>query len=196
MRWILITTLVFTIFIMTGPYAATVTVTMTTTQQQSGVLTNVYYETADGVSGSTPSVNTALNPPTGTGHYTITRGSSTYLWSPQFANSIVIPAQAWVLDMWVSGASSGTMTITIVTTDSSGTTSKTVVSGVSTGSISNSESQVVTTFSGVQATIPANGYIQVTLTAPTGPGNPKSFTVYWGAGQLTDFQVMMSVLST
>lgn len=195
MKWIFMVILVFAT-VATESYAATVRVTTSTAQQNSGALANIYYETANGASGSTPIVNTALTPPTGTGSYTVTRGSSVYLWSPQFASSTVIPAQTWVLDMWVSAASSGTMSVTVVTTDSSGTTMNTVVSGTSTGSISTNEGQVVTTFTGNQVTIPANGYIKVTLSAPTGSGNPKSFTVYWGTGQLTDFQVLISVLST
>jgi len=188
--------LIFIIITTTGSYAATVGVTTSTASQRSGTLTNVYYETANGATGSTPSTNTALTPPTGTGSYSVTRGSSAYLWSPQFAGSAVVPAQTWVLIMWVKGSSTGTMSVTVTTTNSSGTTQSTVVSGVSTGSISTSEGQVMTTFAGAQATIPANGYIKVTLLAPTGSGNPTSFTVYWGTGQLTDFQVMLSVLST
>lgn len=196
MKWILLIVLLFAILVMTGSYAATVRVTISTAQQQSGSLTNVYYETASGATGTAPSVNTALTSPTGNGSYTVTRGSSVYLWSPQSATSAVIPSQTWVLIMWVSGVSAGTMSVAVVTTDSSGTTIGTIVSNAPTGNIGTSKSQVVTTFSGIQATVPVNGYLKVTLTAPTGSGNSKSFTVYWGAGQLTDFQVMMSVLST
>jgi len=194
MKWILTLdacALMLIGIVTTGLYAANIAVTKTTVQQGFGVLTNIYYETAKGASGSTPTVNTALAPPMVTGSWFLTRKSSANLWSPQFANSIIIPAQTWVLDMWATITVSGTASVTINITNSAGIITATLVNSLSTSPISTSESQVVTAFACKQVTIPTNGYIKITLTAST-----SAFMVYWGEGQLTDFQIMTSVLST
>jgi hypothetical protein len=171
-----------------GSFATSVTVTSSTVATDSGYLTSVYYENANGRTGAAPNVNTALSPPGTTGSYAITRGSSDILWSSHFSSATTIPAGPWGLDLWALASSSGSLTVSIVITNSAGTTTATVLSTGSTSAVGTSKKQVFTSFSGSGVAVPADGYVKITLTAPTGGGNPSSFTVYWGKGQLTSFQ--------
>jgi hypothetical protein len=87
------------------------------------------------------------------------------------------------------------MQISIYVTIGAGTVLSTIVSGASTPTIGTSETQVSMSFSSASVTVPAGGYISVVLFAPTGSGNPQSYTIYWGTGQLTNFQVPITVLT-
>ena len=177
-----------------GAYASSNSVTTTMVQDVSGTLTNIYFETANGASGSTPTTNTGLTPSSVSGSYSITRGSSLNLWSTQFPSATTIPAGKWILDMWVQSSALGPMTVSIVVTTSTGSTSATVVSSTSTPNLSSSKNQVVLSYTGSGVTVPSGGYIKVTLTAPTGSGRP-SFTVFWGISQLTNFQYARRILT-
>ena len=179
-----------------GSYATSVTVTQMSVASSSGTLTYVYFESAAAAAGTSPAVNTALSQPSGTGSTTINRGGTDSLWSIKFANAWTIAAGFWVVDIWAAGASKGSMTVSIYITNPAGVVQTTIANGVSTPSISNTKNQVAFTVGGAAASIPANGYIEVSFTAPTGPGNPTSFTMYWGKAQGTNFQVPMAVVNS
>jgi hypothetical protein len=175
-------------------FAASVNVALATYQSDGGQLVYVYFETTSGPSSSTPSTNTAQTPSSSSGSYQVAKGSSAYLWSPQFAGSGVVSQGTWVLDLWASCTTANTISISIYTTTSSGTIQSTILGGGSTNTISTSKTQIVSTFSGTQGTIPSNGYISVVLAVPN-PG-PRHCTIYWGNSQQTNFQVPFRILST
>ena len=175
--------------------AATVSITHVNSQVKSGALTYIYFETVSGPSSSTPSTNTALTPPGNSGSYQVSRGSSAYLWSPQFTSVTQISSGTWVLDLWADGRTSGSMWVSIYVTNSAGTVQSTIVSNALTPTIETSVTQVAMTFSGNSLTVPAGGYLNVVLFAPTGSGHPTYFTIYWGVGQFTNFQAPYRVLS-
>ncbi len=85
--------------------AATVTVTQTRLQTNSGIVQNIYYETSSGPGSTTPATNTALTPSGGSGSYTISAGTSGYLWSPSFSTATTIPSSRMMLDIWASVSS-------------------------------------------------------------------------------------------
>jgi hypothetical protein len=87
------------------------------------------------------------------------------------------------------------MWVSIYVTNSAGTVQSTIVSNALTPTIETSVTQVAMTFSGNSLTVPAGGYLNVVLFAPTGSGHPTYFTIYWGVGQFTNFQVPYRVLS-
>jgi hypothetical protein len=87
------------------------------------------------------------------------------------------------------------MYVSIYVTNSAGTVQSTIVSNAVTPVIGTSITQVAMRFSGSSVTVPAGGYINVVLYAPTGSGNPTYYNIYWGTGQLTNFQVPYRVLS-
>jgi len=173
-------------------YATSVSVSTSSAADRAGLLTYIYFENANAGTTSTPTADTSLAAPSTTGSYVVNRGNTVYLWSTPFSTSRTIPAGSWVLDLWALAAKSGSMTVSILVTNAAGTTVATVLSSGTTSSIGTTKAQVATTFSGSSVTVPANDYILVKLTAPTGTSNPTSFTIYWGKAQLTDFQVIMS----
>jgi len=82
-------------------------------------------------------------------------------------------------------------TIALRTTDSSGTLVSTLLTTSNTNPILATKTQIITVFSISSGSIPAGGYLEVILTAPSG----ASITVYWGVGQPTNFQVPRVVLT-
>jgi len=179
-----------------GSYATNVRVTTTSLAANSGTLTYVFFETASASGGSSPTVNTALSQPAGTGTTTINRGSTVRLWSTTFTSGRAVSAGVWVVDLWAAASgTSGKLSVSIYITNSAGTVQTTIASSVSTPTIGTTKTQVAIQVSGSSATIPANGYIEVAFTAPTGVGNPTSFTLYWGKAQATNFQVPITVVT-
>jgi hypothetical protein len=63
----------------------------------------------------------------------------------------------------------------------------TVFSG-KTVSVPSSKTEIKSYFPGSAVSVPSGDYLVLTLTAITSGGVPPTFTVYWGAGQLTNFQ--------
>jgi hypothetical protein len=189
LKWLVLGLLLPTLFIVS--FAASVTVTAVNYQAQVGSLDYVYYETVAGPSSTTPGANTAQSPPTGSGSYLILVGSSAYLWSPQFSSAVTISAGTWVLDFWAFGIALGSMTVSIYTTTSTGAAHNTIVSGAG-ETLSAAKTQIVSRFTSPSTTVPAGGYIEVVLTAPT----LSAATIYWGSGELTNFQVPYRVLAT
>jgi hypothetical protein len=188
----LLVAVVFISFVAIGSYASSASVSVVRNQALSGEIRYIYFETASG-STSTPSTNTALSPSSSSNNYKITRGSSVYLWSPQFGSSGTVGSGTWTLDLYASCAKSATLTVSFETTSSTGAVQSTIVSGVPTKSIGTSETEVVTTFQGSSGAIPAMGYIVAILTLPT--GGAKNCYVYWGSGQETNFQVPYTTLT-
>jgi len=179
-----------------GSYATSVSVTTTKLAASGGNLTYLYFESTTASSTTSPSVNTALAQPSGTGTTTISRGSTVRLWSTQFSASRTISAGTWVVDLWaLASGRSGALTVSVYVTNSAGTVQSTIASSVSTPTIDTSKTQAAIQQSGSSVTVPASGYVEVSLTAPSGGSSPTSFTLYWGKAQGTDFQVPISVVS-
>jgi hypothetical protein len=172
--------------------AAIVNIISERLQTKYGELTFLFYETSSTVSTTTPNVNTATTPPSGTGSTEILAGSSAYLWSTEFQKATSVSRGNWVLNFWALGLGlSGSATISIYVTNSAGTEVSTLVSGGSSGSIGLSKSEISDELSCSAATIPAGGYIEVVLTSAL----TSAMVLYWGSGQLTDFQVPETILS-
>lgn len=184
------------ILLMVGLASATsVSVGSTTQQARVGFVDGVYFVNSNSLGSTTPAVNTAQTTPVSTGSYGVPKGSSAYLWSPQFASATTVPAGTWVLDLWAAGSKSGVPTISIYVTDSTGATTATIASNVNTPTIGTSATQAVTTVSGGSATIPAGGYINVVINNPTSQ-HITTLTVYWGSGQATNFQAPLAILTS
>jgi hypothetical protein len=81
--------------------------------------------------------------------------------------------------------------VSIYVTSSSGSIQSTVASNVQSPSIGSSEGQYAMSFAGIQVTVPQNGYVSIMLSA----NQTTSYTVYWGQGQPTNFQIPYRVLS-
>ncbi len=174
-----------------GSYATSVTVTSKAYAADSGVLTNVYFESATAPTSTTPSVVTATTQPATTGSTAIAKSGTVYLYSSQFTSARNVPAGSWVFDEWALASASGKMTITITVVTSTGTVQTTVGSGT-TPTVTTSKAQVILRVAGSAVSIPANGYIRVAIQPPTG----DTSTLYWGKAQGTDFQVPMSIVSS
>lgn len=142
------------------------------------------YETSNApTSCSSPTVDTSVTAPGGTGSFTLSSGQTACLWSPQYGSGVTTPIQTGtcVLDLWASDTTKTAMAVTIYATNSAGTVQGTLESG-NTAKIPVSESEVTTSFTSCSGTVPAGGYIEVTMAVTV------STTIYWGAGQLTNFQ--------
>jgi hypothetical protein len=81
--------------------------------------------------------------------------------------------------------------VSIYVTNSSGNIQSTVASNVQSPTIGSSVAQYKMMFAGSQVTVPQNGYIAISFLAT----QTASYTVYWGRGQPTNFQVPYRVLS-
>lgn len=132
---------------------------------------------------SSPINDTSLSTPSSSDSYDIPAGSSAYLWSPTFTNTTTIYSGSWVLDLWAK-ASSGTMNVMFAAVNSSGAITSIAASG-KTGTILTSESEIKTTFSGSNITVPSGGRLVAILNNPAGSG---TCTVYWGPSSMTNFQ--------
>jgi hypothetical protein len=174
-----------------GSYATSVSVSTKTFAAESGVLTNVYFESATASASATPSVVTATTQPGTTGSTNIAKSGTVYLYSAQFTSARSIAAGSWVFDEWALVSVSGTMTIKITIVNSAGAVQTTVASGT-TPAVATTKGQVALSLAGSAATVPANGYIRVAIKAPTG----ATSTLYWGMAQGTNFQVPMSAVSS
>lgn len=106
-------------------YATPVPITSSRSQTKSGLLTYIYFESASGPSTATPSPNTSQIAPSGSGSYSINKGSVGYLWSPQFTSLSTISAGKWTIDLWGAlGVSALTdVPITITNSQASSTSS-------------------------------------------------------------------------
>jgi hypothetical protein len=81
--------------------------------------------------------------------------------------------------------------VTIRSTDSSGTAVSTLLSSTATASVPTTTGQVATIFSIASGSVPASGYLEVIIRAPT----RATITINWGTAQLSNFQIAMKVLT-
>lgn len=146
-----------------------------------------FYESASPPTTCTsPTIDTNLTQPATSSSYLVASGSSVCLWSPKFSNSSALNTGSWVLNLWASATSAGTMKVSIYSTNSSGGVVSTILSNGVSNTITTSSSQVITSLAGSGANLAAGGYVEVVLGAPV--SGPASFTIYWGNGQLTNFE--------
>lgn len=174
-----------------GSYATSVSVTTSAYATDSGVLTNLYFESAAASGSTTPSSVTLTSQPSATGSTSIGKGSTVYLYSTQFAGAKSTPAGQWVVCVWAALSKTATLSISVTITDSSGSV-QTTVGSASTPSLGTTEGEASVSFAGASAGIPAGGYIRVSISTPPG----TSGTLYWGKAQGTNFQVPMSIESS
>ena len=148
-----------------------------------------FYETAAPSTGcTTPAVDTSLVAPGSASSAVMTRGTTYCLWSPQYAASSLVYVGTWTTDLWLDAKKPGySLSLAMYTTDSTGTVQSTVFTGT-TSSVGTKETEVTNTFSGAQVTVPAGGYVELQMTAPSGGATPTSWDIYWGTGQLSNFQ--------
>ncbi len=135
---------------------------------------------------TSPSVNTQLTTPTGTGSASLANSREGYLVSPAYTKETTIAAGTWQLDLWALSTMADRLEVYILVTDSSYNILSTVTGKVYTEVISTSKSEVVSTFSGQQVTVPVGGHLVIGLV--NGAGGSSSFTVYRGTGQMTNFK--------
>ena len=79
-----------------------------------------------------------------------------------------------------------TLSVSAYTTDSQGNIQNTIFTNLNTNNIGSSIGSVETIFTTTTASVPADGYILVKLTAPAG----TTVTVNWGPSTPTNFQVI------
>jgi len=98
-----------------------------------------------------------------------------------------MPAGDWTFNIWESSSRSGTITVSIYTTNTSGTIVSTILSSGSIN-VATTKSEAIATFAGSAGTIPSGGgYIEILIRVPS--GGPSYVIIYWGSGQLTNFQL-------
>jgi hypothetical protein len=152
----------------------------------TGAPGTAYYENANGPVPCSVTTDTSLTQPGGTG--SVSFQSSTCLVSPVFSSSTSIAAGPWLSDLFASGTGNGgTLGVSLQVETSAGAVVATAFSGKSV-SVSFSKTEIKNYFSGSAVTVPSGDYLVLTLTAIVNGGAPPTFTVYWGAGQLTNFQ--------
>ena len=142
---------------------------------------------ADSVQAAPPSIvqNTAFFVQTLTGSFTVAPGSSAFLVSPASASATTVYPGTWVMDLWASATSAGTLSVTFSAVDSSNNIVASAATG-NTGTIGTIKSEVKTSFTGSQISVPSGGRLVANITNPAGSG--KTFTIYWGPAQTTNFQ--------
>ena len=142
---------------------------------------------ADAVQAAAPSIvqNTAFFIQTLTGSFTVAPGSSAFLCSPASPSTTTVYPGSWVMDLWASATSAGTLSVTFSAVDSSNNIVASAATG-STGTIGTTKSEVKTSFAGSQVSIPSGGRLVANITNPAGSG--VTFTIYWGPAQTTNFQ--------
>jgi hypothetical protein len=146
-----------------------------------------FYESASSPATCTsPQIDTNFSKPSSSSSFTLNRGNSACLWSPEFVNASMLTTGSWIIDLWAAAASSGTLQISVYGTNSTGSILSTIIASGNTNTIGFSKTQVRTIFSGAGSEIVSNGFIEVVITAPA--AGPSSFTIYWGNTQLTNFQ--------
>ena len=150
-----------------------------------------FYENAAPSSTCTsPSADTILNSLPSPNSVPLSRGTTYCLWSTQFTSGSTLYALNWVTDLWLDASATGYgIGVAMYVTDSTGAVQGSAIFSGTTSTIStkNLLTELKDTFPGVAASIPTNGYLELTLTPPTGGGTPHGWDIYWGTGQLTNF---------
>lgn len=140
----------------------------------------------DAIQGTVPSAssNTALTAPSTSGSFTVSAGYSAFLWSPAYTSAATIITGTWSLDLWAMASSQGSMDVLLLVCSGDAVTDW-IVSD-STDPVSTSKSEVVTSYTGRETSVPSGGRLLLVLTNPTGSG--ITYTIYWGTGQTTNFE--------
>lgn len=148
-----------------------------------------FYETTGPTTAcTTPTSDTSLTAPGTAAFATMSRGSTYCLWSTQYTASTLLYAGSWTTDLWLDAKKAGYgLAVTMVTTNSAGVTQSTIFSGT-TSNAGTAEAEITNTYAGAQVTVPASGYVELEMTPPGGGGTPTSWDIYWGPGQLSNFQ--------
>jgi hypothetical protein len=143
---------------------------------------------ADAIVEAVPAAtaDTSLASPATSGSQVLTATTSAYLWSAAYSSGETLYPGVWTADLWASATASGTLLVSAYAVDSSNNIVATLLTTGSTVTVGTSKGESKTTFSMAGGTVPANGRIMVVVTAPA--GGPASFTLYWGSGELTNFQ--------
>jgi hypothetical protein len=143
---------------------------------------------ADAIVEAVPAAtaDTSLTSPGTSGSQVLTATTSAYLWSAAYSSGETLYPGVWTADLWASAATSGTLLVSAYAVNSSNNIVATLLTTGSTVTVGTSKGESKTTFSMAGGTVPANGRIMVVVTAPA--GGPASFTLYWGSGELTNFQ--------
>jgi hypothetical protein len=152
----------------------------------SGAPGTAYYENANGPVPCTVTPDTVTTPPATSGSFTFTSAQSTCLVSPVFSSATSLASGPWLSDLFASTTSANTFTETLQVKTAGNVLVGTVFTG-NTGSVPTTKTEIKNYFSGSAATIPAGDYL-VLLIAPTVGGTVATYTLYWGSGQLTNFQ--------
>lgn len=139
----------------------------------------------DAIQGISAARNTGFEVPSGTGSAALTVGTHIHLYSPTFPTDTTLYSGSWIVDLWASATASGTLGVSLLIVDSSNMIISTIAGG-NTKTITTTKTEVSTPFSGSQITIPAGGRIIANISNPATSG--KTFTVYWGVNQATNFQ--------
>ena len=112
--------------------------------------------------------------------------ASACLISPQFSVSSTLFAANWVADIWASATASGSLGVAITIVSSSGAVVSTLASGATTGTIATVKAEVKSAVAASAGTVASTDYVEMVFASlATGP---LAVTLYWGAGQLTNFQ--------
>ncbi|MGI0085772.1 MAG: hypothetical protein ACREBQ_11895, partial [Nitrososphaerales archaeon] len=149
-----------------------------------------YYENTNPPTTATtcspPSTDTTLSSPVTSGNIVLNKGYSACLWSPQYSSSSLIASGFWTSDLWMSARSNGySLLVSVYLTDSTGAIVATIMTNQNTNTISTTKSEILNQFSGVSGVVPANGYIEMVITAPS--AGSRNFHLFWGVGQLSSF---------
>ena len=171
--------------------AAAARLSVTYSVTSSGGTGNIYWSiVADAVMAGQPSftTDTSLSPPGSSNSFSLPIGYSAFFWSPPYTSGGTLYAGSWLLDLWAAQATlAGSLTASIYIVNSTNGVTATVLGSAAVGHITTSKTEIKTTLSGSQASVPVNGRIILILTNPTSAGS-SAVTIYWGAGQLTNFQ--------
>lgn len=133
--------------------------------------------------------DTSVAAPGSSSSYALSQGASAFYWSPAFTAGSTLYSGTWQVQIWASAATSGTLQISVYIVDASNNIVSTLVAPSASSSVGTTKGQVNTALNSVPGvTIPSNDVIMVVLSAP--PTGPTSFTIYWGTGQLTNFQTV------
>lgn len=108
--------------------------------------------------------------------------SQTSTFSLGYGTNINTGTWGWAEVVAVFKPATTTLSVSEYTTNSAGAHQDTLISSVTTGTITSTKTEVSSSFSSSAGTVPAGGYIETTVTAS------QSVTIFWGSGQLTNFQ--------
>jgi len=109
----------------------------------------------------------------------------------QWARMRAFPPGNTLPSVTLGSVSSNLVSVSAYITGSTGSVVATVASNAQSPELATSKTEYTMSFAGSQVTVPANGYISFVITV-----SATSCTIYWGAGQPTNFQVSNTTRST